>query len=405
MRCSVALCAGLLVVTACRPAVSDPVNAPALPSSGDGTPSGATGPSSTSPPQIPSEPTPTQAPLAWYGARARTARVLVRGKGTPVLDGVISPGEWGGAARLDFDAALPPADGGGTTPASLLVMSDAANLYVAVRVWRPSYGGATNPVLELDRDADGEIADGDDVIGAAVGIYSPVEFFDAYRWHCPGDPPGSATCGAYDTALLDGLPEQGTVDGVATAASDGTQVVMELSHPLASGDPRDMALDPDDVVAFRFSLRLFALDPICNFGPSCYADRSVVFPPDEPGLVEIGDGPAEIAIDVKPGSAENPVQPGGSGTLPVALLSSAAFDARWADAPTVLLGGAGIARLPDGSFQAALQDVDADGDLDVVAHFSLADIAIAPDATEVVLTGRTLAGVPFRGRDAVRVVP
>ncbi|WP_242342146.1 hypothetical protein [Anaeromyxobacter terrae] len=331
--------------------------------------------------------------------------MLVRGKGTAVLDGVISPGEWDGAARLDFDAALPPADGGGTTPASLLVMSDAVNLYVAVLVARPSYGGATNPSLELDRDADGEIADGDDVIGAAVGLYQPVDFVDAYRWKCPGDPSGSATCGLADTALLEGFPEPGTVDGAAAAGSDGTEVVMELSHPLTSGDARDMALDRDDVVAFRFDLRLFALDPICNFGPTCYADRSVVFPPEEPGLVEIGDGPAEIAIDVKPGSAENPVQPGASGTLPVALLSNEAFDARSADAPTIRLGGAGIARLPDGSFQAALQDVDADGDLDVVAHFTLADLALASDATDIVLTGRTLAGVPFRGRDAIRLVP
>ncbi len=389
MRRSVTLCAVLLIVTACRQAARDPVAA----SPSGGTPSDVTDPSSS------------PAPLAWYGARARAARVLVRGKGTAVLDGVISPGEWDGAARLDFDAALPPADGGGTTPASLLVMSDAVNLYVAVRVSRPSYGGATNPSLELDCDADGEISHGDDVIGAAVGIYQAVEFVDAYRWPCPGDPAGATTCGPADTAILEGFPEPGTMDGAAAAESDGTEVVMELSHPLASGDPRDMALAPDDVVAFRFDLRLFALDPTCNFGPTCYADRSVVFPPDEPGLVEIGDGPAEIAIDVKPGSAENPVQPGASGALPVALLSSATFDARSVDAPTVRLGAAGIARLQDGSFQAELRDADADGDLDVVAHFSLADVALAPDATEVVLTGRTLAGVPFRGRDGVRVVP
>src|SRR4051794_31427428 len=42
----------------------------------------------------------------------------LRGYGTATVDGVIAPGEWDRAARLDYAANLPPNDGGGTVPSS-----------------------------------------------------------------------------------------------------------------------------------------------------------------------------------------------------------------------------------------------------------------------------------------------
>jgi len=48
----------------------------------------------------------------------------LRGYGTAVVDGVLAPGEWDAAGRLDFQANRSPADGGGTVPATLFVMND-----------------------------------------------------------------------------------------------------------------------------------------------------------------------------------------------------------------------------------------------------------------------------------------
>ena len=51
-----------------------------------------------------------------------------------VVDGVLSPGEWDTAGHYDFPANRSPAEGGGTVPATLFVMNDATNLYLALRV-------------------------------------------------------------------------------------------------------------------------------------------------------------------------------------------------------------------------------------------------------------------------------
>ena len=94
---------------------------------------------------------------------AHAPDVSLTGFGTATIDGVLSPGEWDNAGTLDFAANLPTADGGGTTPATLLVMNDATNLYFGLTIIRASFGGATNPGLEFDNDHDGVREDGDDV--------------------------------------------------------------------------------------------------------------------------------------------------------------------------------------------------------------------------------------------------
>ena len=48
----------------------------------------------------------------------------------------------------------------------------------------------------------------------------------------------------------------------------------------------------------------------------------------------------KIAIDIKPGDASNVIKPGGTGTLPVAILSSKRFDATTVDPLTVTLANA-----------------------------------------------------------------
>ncbi len=200
----------------------------------------------------------------------------ISGYGTATIDGAMKPGEWDTATRIDFQANVPSYDGGGTTPATLYVMNDGTNLYFAVTIARTSFGGATNPVFEFDNNNNGIREDGDDGFGMYVGIYSPVTFLDTYRYTCPGSPAGSAGCSALDTETTRGILPAGTNDGKAAATNDGHVTVIELSHPLDSGDHlHDFSLKPGDSVGFHFALRLFSLTPACNTGPSCYADTDV----------------------------------------------------------------------------------------------------------------------------------
>jgi hypothetical protein len=58
---------------------------------------------------------------------------------------------------------------------------------------------------------------------------------------------------------------------------------------------------------------------------------------------------------------------------------------------------------------ASLQDVNGDGIVDLVAHFSVRTLAANGDITQgtthLTIGGRLRDGLPFRGSDAVRIVP
>ena len=50
------------------------------------------------------------------------------------------------------------------------------------------------------------------------------------------------------------------------------------------------------------------------------------------------------------------------------------------------------------------EDVDGDGDTDLVLHFGLGDTDLTCDSTEGTLTGETFDGQDIEGSDAVRMV-
>ena len=109
----------------------------------------------------------------------------------------------------------------------------------------------------------------------------------------------------------------------------------------------------------------------------------------------------EVPVDIKPGSFPNSINRKGRGIIPVAILSTAAFDATTVDADTVRFGPNGAA---PAHRRAHLEDVDGDGSTDMVLHFRTRDTGIAAADTEAELVGRTTAGTYFYGADSVRVV-
>ncbi len=76
--------------------------------------------------------------------------------------------------------------------------------------------------------------------------------------------------------------------------------------------------------------------------------------------------PCPVPIDIKPGSFPNSINPDKNGVIPVAILGTATFDATQVDPDTVQFGPDGATKMHK---KAHLEDVDGDGDTDMVLHF------------------------------------
>jgi len=195
----------------------------------------------------------------------------LQGVGTATIDGVMSPGEWDNAGKIDLYVNTP---GGGTTPATLYVMNDAANLYLALKFQRNVVDPQNRLWFEFDNNNDGMLENGDDQIA-----FDPdTGFIDNFLTNnsefpalCPC--PEVACCGISDTDT--GV--SGTSDGAGAFQNNGTYTVYEMLHPLNSGDTgHDFALNFGDTVGFYFVLY------IINTYPSDYGETNF------PGLMNFG---------------------------------------------------------------------------------------------------------------------
>jgi len=110
----------------------------------------------------------------------------------------------------------------------------------------------------------------------------------------------------------------------------------------------------------------------------------------------------EVEIDIKPGSYPNSINPESKGVIPVAILSTPTFDATTVDPETVRFGPGEASMAHE---DAHLEDVDGDGDVDMVLHFKTQDTGISAGDTEATLTGSTTGGITISGTDSVRTVP
>ena len=123
-----------------------------------------------------------------------------------------------------------------------------------------------------------------------------------------------------------------------------------------------------------------------------------------------GELPSEIPvdIDIKPGSDPKSVNLKSNGVLPVAILTSDDFDALGVDDESVKLGDPRLTGTA-APLRSAEEDVDGDGDTDLLLFFSvpeLVDAGALDDLSEAaMLTGETVDGVPVVGVDSVGIVP
>ncbi len=108
-----------------------------------------------------------------------------------------------------------------------------------------------------------------------------------------------------------------------------------------------------------------------------------------------------VAIDIKPGSATNSINLKSKGRTPVAILTNDSFDAATVDPTTVRFGATGTEAAP---VHSALEDVDGDGDIDMILHFDTQDTGIQAGDTCAYLKGTTSGGQSIEGSDSVRTL-
>jgi hypothetical protein len=322
--------------------------------------------------------------------------VVRAGFGTPTIDGVFSAGEWAGAATVSFAANLPAAEGGGTTPATLYFLNDGTNLYVALKAARARLD-ITALVLSFDNEHTGslEINEGDDALVLNLSSSLPPVFSDNFETFLPPCPAGSI-CGPVDTSA------GGTNDGGGSGSNDGSFTYAELRHPLnSSDDAHDFSLSPGDIVGFHVLVRFINVVTTPSFGDTDLP--SPIIAPYQFADLQIASAELPVTIDVKPGSDVNSINLRADGTTPVAILSSATFDATTVDPSTVRLSGAAVALRPNGTPMAGRQDVNGDGRDDLVVHVVTSALRLGGGLVEAILTGRTFDGQEIRGSDWVTV--
>ena len=106
-----------------------------------------------------------------------------------------------------------------------------------------------------------------------------------------------------------------------------------------------------------------------------------------------------IAIDIKPGSFPNSINPRSHGVLQVVVLGTPTFDVTTVDVASLKFGPGSASAV-----RSAFEDVDGDGDLDLLLAFRTAQSGIACGDTAASLSGSSNAGQPLKGSDSVRTV-
>ena len=152
---------------------------------------------------------------------------------------------------------------------------------------------------------------------------------------------------------------------------------------------------------------------------ACGGDANPTALPVAAPAIEVGSTRVEAAltdlavlIDVRPATDVNAVPLHGNGILPVAILGGETFDVTTVAGSTVAFGPPlGPATAPvhdlgtDCVFADHLQDVNADGYIDLISHYAVPDLAFVAADELGCLVGQTTEGATFGGCDMVDPKP
>lgn len=173
-----------------------------------------------------------------------------------------------------------------------------------------------------------------------------------------------------------------------------------------------------DVQKHVFGFKVFTASPSVNGTVSVASDGfsldmgetvpCPIEPADDRDFTGITNGPVgpasiQVPIDIKPGSVPNSINAQNLGRIPVAILSTASFDAPTeVERSSLTFGRTGNEQSL--AFCTDSGDVNNDTRPDVVCHFFTESTGFQPGDTQGVLKGQAVIGTPIVGTDSVRIV-
>lgn len=119
------------------------------------------------------------------------------------------------------------------------------------------------------------------------------------------------------------------------------------------------------------------------------------------GTIEVFSSVRAVDMDIKPGDVPNTLNLRSRGVVPVAILTTDSFDATLIDASSLRFGMTGE---ESAALRTALDDVDNDGDTDLMVFFRSRDTDIDCDTRFVYLSGVTITGESIAGTDSAMMV-
>jgi len=129
-----------------------------------------------------------------------------------------------------------------------------------------------------------------------------------------------------------------------------------------------------------------AIDNIQEFDLSYFTETS-----EETEILRI------INIDIKPDSYPNSINLKSKGVIPVAVLTDGFFNAKDIVINSVIFAGASLTK-------GKLEDIDNDGDIDLILHFNTQSLQLDSNSIEAVLTGQLTDGILIKGTDSVKII-
>jgi len=131
---------------------------------------------------------------------------------------------------------------------------------------------------------------------------------------------------------------------------------------------------------------------------------------DQLGLLRVGpcdigsvefQGKMLVSVDVRPRKDANRINPNSTKNINVAIFSANGFTATTVNANTVRFGATGFEAAP---IHIAFNDVNGDGQLDMIARFQIQDTGIKCGDTSAILTGQISNGASIIGSSPITTV-
>jgi hypothetical protein len=206
--------------------------------------------------------------------------------------------------------------------------------------------------------------------------------------------------------------EEGVNDCFGPVTSQGHNLIGDPTGCTITLQPSDLTGHPglgslvDDGTPGHAHLPLLAASRAINAGNDAVCpDTDQLGQPRvgrcDIGAIEFQPQARTVVLDIKPGDFPNRINPTSNGVIAVAILTTNTFDATTVDPSSVEFGPSGAT---EAHGKGHIEDVNQDGEPDLVLHFRTQETGIQCGDTSASLTGKTVDGEPIEGSDAIKTV-